>query len=102
MKCPAITSKGKPCPIPGEPERDSWCHVHDPNGANQIFIKKKKELKAANGGKTGLKNQKILAKEQQIKEAIALNIEGQCYSLMNNQCKCDFHIAANIARYGLN
>jgi len=100
LRCPAMTAKGKPCPIGGEEIRNGWCHVHDPVGENQTRIKHIRELKAANGGKSGLKNKKILAKEQQLKEAIAINIEGQCYELMNDKCKCDFHIAANIARYG--
>jgi hypothetical protein len=32
MQCPAITAKGAPCSLPGEPEGGGWCHVHDPNG----------------------------------------------------------------------
>jgi hypothetical protein len=100
IKCPAITAKGKPCPIIGEESRNSWCHVHDPVGENQTKIRQVREHKAKNGGKSGIINKKILAKEQQLRESIALNIEGQCSYLMNNLCNCDFHKAANIARYG--
>ena len=98
IKCPALTAKGIPCPIDGEKERNNWCHVHDPEGDNQIRIKQMRILKAAKGGKTGLKNKKILAKEQQLKEAIALEVEGQCYTFLNNLCKCDFHKSAEIIR----
>ena len=101
IRCPAMTAKGKPCPIDGEEIRNGWCHVHDPVGENQTKIKYTRELKVLNGGKSGLKNKKILAKEQQLKEDIAINIESQCYGLMNDRCKCDFHKAANIARYGV-
>jgi hypothetical protein len=100
LKCPAITAKGKPCPIIGEESRNSWCHVHDPVGENQTRIRQVREHKAKNGGKSGIVNKKILAKEQQIKESIALDIEGLCYTLINDLCYCDFHRADSIARYG--
>lgn len=100
LKCPAITAKGKKCPIKGEESRNSWCHVHDPVGENQTRIRQVREYKAKNGGKSGIVNQKILAKQQQMRESIALDIEGQCYTLMNDSCNCDFHRAASIARYG--
>jgi hypothetical protein len=100
IKCPAITAKGKPCPIIGEESRNSWCHVHDPFGENQTKIRQVREHKAKNGGKSGIVNKKILAKEQQLRESIALDIEGQCSYLMSSLCNCEFHKAANIARHG--
>lgn len=41
MKCRAKTKKGRQCSIEGEPERDGYCHVHDPNGEYQRQHKKK-------------------------------------------------------------
>jgi len=44
IKCPAITRKGKECPIGGEEWRNGWCHVHDPNG--EMVNKTKRKVKA--------------------------------------------------------
>lgn len=102
IQCPAVTQKGKPCPIDGEKDRNGWCHIHDPNGDNQTRIKQVRKHKAQNQGKSGIVNKKILAREQQLRESIAIDLESQCSFLMNEDCRCDFHKAANIARYTLN
>jgi hypothetical protein len=102
IQCPAITAKGLPCPIDGEKDRNNWCHVHDPKGVNQTRIAKARKIKSESNGKGVLKNKKILARNQQLRESIAIDLESQCYGLMNEYCKCDFHKAAQIARDGIN
>ena len=93
IKCPALTKKGYPCPIDGEKHRNNYCHVHDPNGRNQNIIHRKKVQAAKAGSK---KHMAALMKEQQLREAIALDIEEQCPVLI--ECQCVFHYAADIAR----
>ncbi len=34
-QCKGMTTKGKPCEIPGEAKRSGWCHIHDPSGIYQ-------------------------------------------------------------------
>ena len=81
IKCPAITRKGKSCPIGGEEWRNGWCHVHDPNG--EMVNKTKRKAKA-------------FSLEYNLREIIARDIESQCPVLI--QCDCPFHYAAEIAR----
>jgi len=49
MKCPAITSKGLPCAVPGEAARGGWCHIHDRNGKYQQNIKERRSKNKTSG-----------------------------------------------------
>jgi hypothetical protein len=90
IKCPAITNRLKPCPIPGESKRNGFCHVHDPNGQQRQNHRNRTPSKKAIIA---------IAKEERLREEIAKDIEAQCpVSGTNIECNCDFHYAAQIAR----
>ena len=90
IDCPAITDKLRSCPIPGEVQRNGYCHVHDPKG---------KQAQKSKNKTPGKKQIKAVAKEKRLREEIAKEIEALCYiSGTSIDCSCDFHRAAKIAR----
>ena len=90
IDCPATTNNLKPCPIPGEANRNGYCHVHDPHGKASSNHKGKKASKKAKAWE---------AKEIRLREEIAKDIEALCpISGTEIECHCDFHYSAQIAR----
>ena len=39
--CPVLVEK-RPCKVPGDTERDGYCHMHDPLGQHQMALKAKR------------------------------------------------------------
>lgn len=66
QQCPCITKKNKPCPIPGEKERNGFCHVHDPRGK----FRKKHGYKKRKRTPTKLRKAKRKASKQLKNELI--------------------------------